>query len=287
MRRRIHLLIGAHKTASTHLQRSLGDHAAALSAKGVAVVGPMPLGADLINFAEAALNRTSPDIMTALAELFLSKHCGAAQTCILMNENMMGQLRPRPLLRRSRLYAPAPDRMARIASMFAGHDVQIGLALRHPASFLVSAWGEDMKGGAFYPFSDYIKGVDLAQLSWARLVRDIQKATGGLPMTLWRFEDYPAVAPALLKHLMGDAGAGLNLRGARVNSGLSGRAVAHLAQTGDAGAQAFRAAQESYPKSDKHPPFDPWTPEQRARFDASYAEDWQALRGMQGITALG
>jgi len=204
----------------------------------------------------------------------------------LMNENMMGQLRPRPLLKRSRLYAPAPDRMARIASMFAGHDVHIGLAIRHPGDFLVSAWGEDMKGGPFYPFADYIKGVDLAQLSWARLVRDIQRATGR-PLTLWRFEDYARITPSLLTHLMGDAGTGVGLRGARVNSGLSARAVAHLSKTGDATGTAFRAAQASYPKSAQHAAYDPWTADQRRGFDARYATDWQNIRDLPGVTALG
>lgn len=288
MRRRITFLIGAHKTATTHLQRSLQGCADRLLAHGVAAVGPMPLGADLIPFAELAGKRTDPVLLQMVAEAFLSNYCGDAPHAVLMNENIMGQLRPKPLFRGNLLYAPAPDRLERLCSLFPDHDIDIGLAIRSQADFLVSAWAEDMKGGDFYPFRQYIRGVDLSQLSWAKLVTDLQRASGGRRLTVWRYEDYPEIAPTLLTHLLGEAAArDVTLRDGYVNSGLSAEAVAHLRRGGDARQDAFKAAQTLYPKSSDRPAFDPWDDATRAGLAENYARDVEAIRGLSTVTFLG
>lgn len=288
MRRRITFLIGAHKTATTHLQRSLQASAKSLLDRGIAAIGPMPLGADLIPFAELAGKRTDHAFLQLVAEAFLSKYCGSAPHAVLMNENIMGQLRPKPLLRGNRLYAPAPERLERLCALFPDHDLDFGMAIRNPGDFLVSAWGEDMKGGAFYPFRDYIRGVDLSRLCWADLVKRLQKAAGGRPFTVWQYEEYPAIAPALLRHLLGeDATRSVRLKDGRVNSGLSADAVALLRKGGDAGQQAFKAAQTAFPKSATHPAFDPWDAATRQRFNSSYARDIDAIRALPGVTFPG
>lgn len=285
-RRKITFLIGAHKTATTHLQRSLADCAGELAKHDIAAIGPMPLGGDLIPFAELSSGRASLDLLQKHADNFLQKYCGDASTCILMNENIMGQLRPKPLFRHNKIYAPAAARLGRLVSLFPDHDVEIGLAIRHPANFIVSAWGEDMKGGPYYPFDTYFQGVKLQKLSWANMVQDMQAATNGLPMIIWRYEDYPAVAAPLLKHLMGDNAQKVVLRDSRVNSGLSAAAVTQLARTGDASGDAFKTAQSENPKSDKNPAFDPWSDEQKSMFDARYADDWARIRALPGIQTL-
>ncbi|WP_116598566.1 hypothetical protein [Primorskyibacter marinus] len=287
-RRRITFLIGAHKTATTHLQRSLQASAKPLMDRGIAAIGPMPLGADLIPFAELAGKRTDHAFLQMVAEAFLSKYCDDAPHALLMNENIMGQLRPKPLLRGNRLYAPAPDRLERLCALFPDHDLDFGMAIRNPADFLVSAWGEDMKGGTFYPFRDYIRGVDLSRLGWADLVIRLQRATDGRPFTIWQYEEYPAMVPALLKHLLGEEAASqVHLKDGRLNPGLSADAVALLRKGGDAGQQAFKAAQAAFPKSATHPAFDPWDAATRQCFNASYARDIAAIRALPGVTIPG
>lgn len=287
MRRRLSILIGAHKTASTHLQRSVTDSRAALAPHGVGVIGPMPIGGDILPLSGLLRGRADPDLLRLAAEGFLSKHVGDAERVVLMNENILGSLAPNMLLQDSRLYKFAPGRVKRVVQLFEKHDVSIGLAIRAPETFLVSAWQENMKGHAFHAFREFLGRPDLSGLRWHRLVKHMQRALVDIPIFVWRYEDYPAVAADVLHHCMGAAGRDVCLRRGAANPGFSAAAIDYLAAHGEVSQEAIRAALEKFPKGSDFAAYDPWTAEERAILADTHAHDCDTLAGMDGVTLLG
>ena len=216
--------LGAHKTATTHLQHSLGRARADLRRHGVAYFGP-----DLL----------------------------------------------RGRLRLPQLAAAKPAQPD---------------ALRAPLGFIASAHGQQVNAGRFAPISAYCAGFDPDALRWSELAARLLAVPGVAGLVAWRFEDYPAVAPAVLDAMLGPGAPVALLDGARL-VGTSARAIAHaraqLAAAPDTDPRAaIRDARARYPKSGAHPaprPFD----DARLRADAErYAEDCARLAALEGVTLL-
>ncbi|WP_323767271.1 hypothetical protein [Marinovum sp.] len=274
MRRRLTFLIGAHKTASTHLQRSLVAQKAPLAAKGIGVIGPMPIGGTLLPLSELLRGRAEPDLLALTAEGFLRKHAGAAETVVLMNENILSaSLAPDMAFKDDQLYKFAPQRVKRVIDLFPGHDIQVGMAVRNPAGFLVSAWQEHMKGHAFRPFRDYLGPADVAAISWLRLVKKLRQALGETPLFLWRYEDYPAVVPAVLRQCMGAAGGDVALLDSAANPGFSANALDYLAEVGKVTPETTAEALRRFPKGLENPAFHPWTEDEKKAMSERYDQD--------------
>ena len=286
MRRRLSLLIGAHKTASTHLQRSVTDSRAALAPHGVGVIGPMPIGADILPLSGLLRGRADPEVLRLAAEGFLSKHVGDAERVVLMNENILGSLAPNMLLQDDRLYKFAPGRVKRVVQLFETHDIQVGVAIRAPGTFLVSAWQENMKGHAFHSFRQYLGHTDLSGLRWHRMIKRMQQALGEVKLFVWRFEDYPQVAPKVLQHCMGDAAGAVTLRDSAANPGFSGAAIDWLAAHGEVSKDSTREALQRFPKGTDFPAYDPWSDDERGLLDRTYDQDCAKLAEMPGVTLI-
>lgn len=278
MRRRLTFLIGAHKTASTHLQRSLTAQRDAVRDAGVAIIGPMPIGGDILPLSELLRGRADPALLSLAAEGFLDKHAGDAPEVLLLNENILGNsLAPDMALRDNQLYKFAPARLKRVLQLFPGHDIRVGLAVRNPAGFLVSAWQENMKGHAFQPFRDYLGQTEVAQLSWLKLIKRLRQAIGETEIFLWRYEDYADVAPRVLHHAMGPAAGRITLKQGAANPGFSAAALDFLADNGTVTKDASAEALRRFPKGPDNPAFQPWTEAELQAMSERYDADLQKI----------
>lgn len=286
MARRLTFLIGAHKTATTHIQRALGTASDRMEAQGLRYVGTRPVGTDIIPLLDL-LPRTSLPVVQAAFETAMDLHCGGFDTVLLSNENIMGGLKPRQVMGDDGLYAPAVARVAALAKLSRGNDLRIGIALRNPATFLVSAWGETMKDGAYTPFERYMGNRDATRLTWLPLIKKMQQAAPEAHFVLWRYEDYPAIAAALFDALHPGLSDIVTVRqGKRINPGFSAKAIEALKAGGDWSREAFREMQEKFPKSEEFPAYDPWTPSLRTEITDKYATDWNALTKLENVTCL-
>lgn len=286
MRRRLTFLIGAHKTASTHLQRSLTAERAALECEGLGVIGPMPIGGTILPLSDLLRGRADPDVLALAAEGFLQKHAGACRDVLLLNENILSNsLAPDMVLKGNQLYGRAPGRVKRVLQLFPGHDIRVGLAVRNPAGFLVSAWQEDMKGHAYRPFRRYLGDTDVTELSWLHMIKRLRQALGETEVFLWRYEDYPAVAPVVLRHCAGEAGAKITLKAGAANPGFSAAALDFLASRGMVSKESTAEALKRFPKGPDHPSFQPWSEAESAAMSDRYEADLAKIeaRGLARI----
>ncbi|SOB94041.1 hypothetical protein [Rhodobacter maris] len=277
----ITLLVGAHKTASTHLQTTLLSVRERLAPEGVGVVGPR----EVRDFLRPAIQpeTRSPIETVALAHAALSQLCPGARHVVVMEENTLGVTARNLLLGEGGLIYPFATRRLREAlACFGGAEVRVGLAIRNPATFLASCWSEHLLNAPWQPFRDYVAGIPPDLPRWLWLTNRMLQATDDL--TIWTYEDYPAVLPQIIDWATGLKGFGATVTPYELapRPGLSQRAaeILHTRMTEDPERDhkvALRRARRVAPLGPNTPRFDPWSIEEHALFAESYAEDLLSL----------
>lgn len=281
-------MIGAHKTASTHLQRSMVASSDALAAHDVAVVPPVPIGTNLLPLVNMMRDKADPRILQAAANKFLDIHTADKHTVLLMNENIPGTLGPNMLLADSKLYKFAPKRLKRFTALFPDHHQTVGLAIRNPATFLVSAWQETLKGNDFYPFEHYIKNIDLTALSWVQLINRMRNAQDQeVPFLVWRYEDYNQIRDQLVGLITSqDAIEDMVWLDETTNQGLSEHALNFLQAVGKVTKKNRDDAMELFPRGTDAPPFRPFGKAQLAELTELYDQQWAEIQAMPGVHTI-
>lgn len=284
----IHL--GAHKTASTHLQQALRARRAALDAAGVACLGPAELRKGPL--ALGAVARGDGPVVEGKLRQALSARLQPGRRLLLSDENLLGPLLPKGHMPVEQLYPQADARLSRILRATGQEDATVFLALRDPAGFLVSSYSQRLMSGRLLPFRDFLAGRDLAQVRWSELVGRLAAVPGVARLVVWRFEDYPAVAPQVLAEMLPpELAAQVRLAEGRVNQGLS--QVAHDAlMRGKPGLTVMQVRalaatlRKEFPKSPDAPGFMPVSAEDLARSHAAYAADMARVAAMPAVRYL-
>jgi len=285
------LHIGAHKTASTHLQLAFARSRKALQAQGVAYFGPDELrrrGLGVPEYLSAAAEDAdhAARIRTALAV--------PCDRLLLSEENLLGNAHNVELIRTARLYDRASARLARLSALLPPGQVMLALGIRNPAGFLTSAYAQRLMSGTLQSYDDYTQALDPARLRWADLIARLQAGLPGALCHVWRFEDYPAIAPTALGALLGAAAGAVRLGPGIAHPGLSQRAHAMLmAEAGELagqGGEAIKARvlalRAEWPKDARNPGLQPHDAATLQRAAAAYADDCARIAAMPGVRAL-
>ena len=201
---RIHL--GAHKTATTHLQETLTALRPALAARGLDYV-PNPLLRER-KFARLLWRRDRLARMPILGPARMREKIEAVveplrlgpETVVLSEENILGV--PDQILRVP-FYPQAALSVARLATLAARAEVVFFLSIRGYDRLLPSAYAEALKFRP--PREGGFKAADLLAQppSWYDLVQQIHTAAPGIPLRIWRQEDYRANAQAIMAQVCG------------------------------------------------------------------------------------
>jgi hypothetical protein len=204
---RIH--IGAHKTATTHLQRTLLAARGQLLERGIDYL-PLP-ALRKSGFADSVRRMADiPPWVLGMGAPFVRRYIRlrlaplrqGPSRVLMSEENLLGRsgdaLRPE-------LYAGA-ERIGAVLSKLRGTaDVAIFLTVRSPETFLPSAYAQHLRAapppsGGF----DAIRSRVVADPpSWYDLVTRLLAAGPKLPLRVWRYEDYAANREAILRELCG------------------------------------------------------------------------------------
>ncbi|HKK03141.1 MAG TPA: hypothetical protein VKA17_04375 [Gammaproteobacteria bacterium] len=245
--------IGAHKTASTHLQMTL---LGARLREGTRYVPLKRLRRTLVS----PVRKRRPR---------LPWHRWYGGTWLFSDENVLGTTQDA-----LRMY-PEPARALRY---FLDCGLSLFFCVRRYDTFLASAYGESLWRRRARPFPP-----ELPQRRWPDVVSELQRDLPGVPVRLWCYEDYREHAQAVVQYYAGGAVEAFGAPPAEdPKSGFSARAVAEMAQfrarrPRKAEVLALRAR---YPIGPDSPRFDPWTAEQRARMREMYQEDLARLTDM-------
>lgn len=285
--RRLVILAGAHKTASSHLQHSLLAAEAELKAHGIALVGPKTMRQDLTPFSQLLRDGMTPEVVTAGANGFLDHYGGDADTIVLMDENILGGTDRKMLLRKTRLYPWAPRRIARLLQLFGDHRVDIAFAVRNPATFLPSCWSESLLHGRYSDFRGFLQCFDATGAFWGGLVDRVRAAAPNTELKLWRYEDYGTLGQALFASLLKPQAAEIVKPDEHVRRpGLSAAAAEWFQAQDNLDKDKVQEARKRFPKTGPETAFVPWSASELRALNESYDQDITAIAAIEGVHLL-
>ena len=290
------LHVGAHKTASTYLQLRLARSADHLAAHGIRAIVPAKLR-ERVSAAQTPLNPLNRvgrvrrgRQMAAIAELVREAEADGVARLVISEENLLGIMDP--IVDDGAFYERAGGALAALWPSLARHRPRVALAIRSPASFYVSVWGYLLRRGRYVPFDARARRAALeADRGWADLVGDISAALPpGAAMTVWRYEDFARLEPAVLAELAGPAAPGLAPVLQHPLPGPTARAVRRLetiARTeGPPDEKTILRVLRVQTKAKGYKAYDPWTPGERDLLEQRYAGEVARIRAMPGVRFL-
>ncbi len=245
--------VGAHKTATTHLQLTL---ARCRLAPGTRYVSLKRLRLTLTSLVRKGRPR-------------LPWHRWHDGRWLFSDENIIGTTLDSP-----RLY-PEPARALRY---FMDCQLSVFLCVRSYDTFLPAAYCERLWRSDPEPFA-----ARLPTRRWPDVVRDLRRELPGVPVYVWRYEDYRDNAAGIIQRYAGGAIAAFGPPPQQdPKSGFSGRAVAEAMRLGKVRQRRAKVVQlrQAYPVGADYPRFNPWSDAEQARLQAMYAEDLDALAGL-------
>lgn len=187
---------GAHFTEEDRLLKCLLRNKDTFRERGVAVPGPgkyRKLFRDILsNLGEAEV---APDARDVLLDAILD---GEKADRVLMSHAHMFAW-PRAAIRRGVIYPHAAERMARLATLFHGDDIELFMAIRNPATFLPACFEKNPRED----LTDFMGGVDPRALRWSDTFLRIREAAPEIPVTVWCNEDAPLLWSQIIRDIGG------------------------------------------------------------------------------------
>ena len=266
------LHLGAHKTASTHIQRTLRSNAPLLDAQQIKVFGPDYLrrpGQNLFHL--FGLFPAGDPPKTPPRERFAQMAEGAERV-IFTEENFWGGLRPRPQDEGRRIYPEAEERIARLIEAVGPVRLKLLFAVRDPIDYITSAYSQALVMDHIEPFEDFLARNSVERVDWLDLTRRIAALEGVFRIHVWRYEDYAEVQQRMFRRLLGwKVGVRVAPYSKRVNQGLSEVAVKTLLDWQAKGREGglARRIRDLHPVSEEAPRFQPFDADEVAA-----SRDW-------------
>lgn len=279
--------VGAHKTATSHLQRCLMKAADRLAAENIRYYGPdyfrQPGYAirGLFGFRDGQpIKEGRPSGAAQIAHM-----AEGAQRLVLSEENYLGSLNDSQGGLLARRYPVAGARVGQFAQA-AGLGVDVFIGLRQPTAYLNGAYGQILLSGQRCTFDEFCQNNPLSSIDWVDVVGQLRAAPGVRQVTVWRYEDYPQVFGQIIAGLVGKDKAPLVSRvKRRINPGLSAAAVAALL-AGQGDEKHGYALRDQYAVTDGHAPFDGFADQLHTTSAADYARQIAAIAAMDDVTLL-
>ena len=271
--RQIRLHLGAHKTASTHLQRSLQRHRPTLVELGIDYIPPREL--------REAIRRQPhwlalPGGRVRALRAAIASLGGSLPVLAISEENLLGNvadaLSPRP-------YPTLETRCAVMARALAPARPELCLAIRSFERFWPSCHVETLRTGGTPP--PLVTPADAP--SWLDICRRVRRAFAGAPLTVWRQEDYDAqtAATAFLGRDPGPLPGVARFSRRESPSAEGVRRALAVAGDADAVGAIFAARPAAWAE-----PFRPFDAATEARLRDAYARDLVALAVEPGVRLL-
>ncbi len=287
----VSLHLGAHKTASTHLQKSIERNEPLLEQNAIRYFGPKYLRhkdhafLDLFGLRSSGKtvgNRTGQEQIEWLAD--------GADQIVLSEENALGPVFNK--INPGVLYPQGDLRIERFIEVISPQPVTIFLAIREPSTWLASLYSQRVIGGEYRSFQDFVGDNQPDLLRWSNLIGRLAKISGDRRIFVWRKEDYPEVAAPVLRRMVGwKLGPLLERVEGRVNAGLSSAAIAQLVEWGNEGREGdakewAKEVRKTFDSPDGVNVFDPWPEDMKAQSNLAYEQDVKKIEGIAQVEML-
>lgn len=285
------LHLGAHKTATTHLQASLRAAIGALRQRGVCFAGPMHLRRQTCPLT-LALSEAGTRRQAAQARQHFARVAETCSELLISDENIIGGTRRGNLFgRQGQIYPDARPRLRKLLRLLPNRPAVAALSVRDPASFLTSAFSLQLNRGLELELDSYLGGRDPAVVNWTDLATRILSLPGISRLIVWRYEDYRALRPRILSELLPPGLADLIPDPQPVNVSMSQQGydwlVRHAMRDAEADLRELAGrARNRFARADGHDPLVLLPAAQYERSAQYYAQDMARLQALPGVTFL-
>lgn len=188
---KIHVHLGAHKTATTFIQSQLHDNREVLARGQIGFAGIWAIRRQFTNDFDR-LSWLDP-VWRPLTRRRLGRKLDAllagnakTRTFILSDENLLGLISANYWF--GRLYPRASRRVQLLDSLLKGHEARYFLSIRRYPDYLTSSWLQLASRGKAPPFEKYRARFAPDGRGWAEVVADISRACGPERLTVWTYD---------------------------------------------------------------------------------------------------
>jgi hypothetical protein len=292
----LHLHLGAHKTASTLLQKHLSRHSKELLAVGVNWKGPAEVRTSLVKAVHkmcAQNDMSRPEfakLQQSVSETLFPE--ADLQICAISDENLIGGCRK--AFDQTGFYPRIGMRLKMLRRLLPEAPTRVFFAVRSPETFIPSAYCEVLVHAQTYiPFSTFFAGATPTRLLWYPVIEVIQRTFPDSQIVVWCYEDFQCVLEALLFLLLGPAGFSaipMLPTDKRNRPSLSSLAVNLLDQCSslvapDDFGRFVACLRKTFPKSATHPGIDPKELHHHSWTD-QYQQDLDRIKALSSVMFL-
>ena len=281
----IHLYLGAHKTASTHIQGIFLANRETLARNGVALSAPQDIRKTWLprffKYCNHQKENQDKDELQSLQSLL--PDCGR---WILSEENIIGTSFDLSVM--PGIYPLAENRIRAIISLFPQCKVKLFFSLRSYDTFYRSAYTEVVRNRGFLKFSRFYDEERFKDNSWLNTVAGFARALPQENITLWRFEEVRQLMPDVVQRITGIADS-KSLMDAynpeTTRPSLSAKTIKilnmlHPVLNKKESLALVERINNAYSIDKGHPAYEPFTKEQADAFKLQYEQDWIAIRNI-------
>jgi hypothetical protein len=167
--------------------------------------------------------------------------------------------------------------------------------IRNPATFVPSAYGQALIGGAVLPFSDFIASTNIKAMRWSNTLDRILPQVGDQALHVWRVEDYEHIWRDLIGAMTGISDTsqltqnpqplnmGLSLTGATM---LYKYLQANQHRDKEEHQKFIEELRSNYPSSDEPDDNPNWPLDLIEDLTYRYEDDWYFIRRMEEISVI-
>ncbi|MHA3913594.1 hypothetical protein [Halovulum sp. GXIMD14793] len=297
----LHLHLGAHKTATSFMQKWLSANDLPLREAGVWLEtpktirqnfkDPMAFGLPLKN-PEPALAASREQARVWLKDLMQGAEAEGMHTVLLSDETLLSAAGR--ALGKGRLDLYIEKYLTLLGSAVEGQSLRLFLAIRDPgawASSLLADLAASPRGDGDLDLSA-IRAVWLQNRpSWMPVIRGIRSAFPDAPLTVWRYEDFEALQPTVMRQLCNNVPLPIDPPEAVVRAALPGEAIEKLlairnSKSGKERVRAIRAVRARFADQGGKSRYSLWTPEEAAQFTDDYEREVARIATLSGVTFL-
>ena len=271
----IKLYIGAHKTATTHIQSVLEYNQKNLKQHNIKLSTPNELRKSWLgNFLNLCHIKERSHIEDLRKELPLSG------IWILSDENFAGTPYEFKVSNQG-MYPNVEQRLKCLKELFPTAKIELFFALRSYETFYRSTYLEVVRNRGYIPFEEYYSEEQFKHNSWLNVIKMFTSVISEENITLWCYEDIKIVMPTIINAMTGLNNAKelmQNYPTRKTRESLSKKSIEVLASLSSVMSQEeskkiVEIINNKYPLSDTYPKFIAFDTEKAEKFQIKYQQD--------------
>lgn len=278
------LHLGAHKTATTYIQKKLARNQPLLKSKDVQYYK-----------LEQLRKAFTPLVYGSGKEkpAFIEKMAQAAATTdvVISEENILGMAGE--LMKKGAFYPDVASRLRKVIKALGVEAPAIYLSTREYSAFVVSMYCEYLRHQPFIPFETYMDVFRKSGFSWVKVIGDIRSAAPGAEIYLWDFSRFRETEHAILTHMIGFDAALLTSSEESVRESFSSITISAYQALGSVlegkeHRKMLGILSQEFPRGEQYPAFQPLQDDEISRYRQAYAADMAEIsERIHGVVFLG